>query len=135
MAALVAVLAFCAAVAFAGQANTQKASSVKSAQEEQKARLLGAPEYDYLVISNHNADECLKALDGVAAIGKDVLKKYDWGCMAGDHTGYITVKAQNEEEALKVVPESLRSKARAIKLNKFTPEEIKAFHEPESRSK
>ncbi len=84
--------------------------------------------YEYLVISPHTAQECLTTLDDVSKLGKDVLARYDWGCMSGDHTGYIKVRAASQEEALKVVPESIRAKARAIKIGKFTTDEIAMFH-------
>lgn len=83
----------------------------------------------YLIISPHTADECLAALDAVQAQGNDALAKWQWGCMAGNHTGYAMVWAASEDEALKTVPEMLRSKARAMKLNQFSAEQIKAFHQ------
>lgn len=83
----------------------------------------------YLVVSPHTPEECLAALDGVAAAGKDDLNNWYWGCMVGDHTGYEIVKAASEADALKNVPESLRTKARAMKLNKFTAEQIASMHE------
>lgn len=82
----------------------------------------------FLVISPHTPEECLATLDSVSAMGKETLAKYDWGCMAGDHTAYAIVTAGNEEEAAKIVPESLRSKAKIVKLGKFTVEQIKKLH-------
>ena len=41
--------------------------------------------------SPHTQEECLRALDELLAKGSDVLASYEWGCMAGDHTGYATV--------------------------------------------
>ncbi len=83
----------------------------------------------YLVISPHTPEECLKALDEVSAMGASTLKMYDFGCKAGDHTGYLIVNAATEEEALAKVPASIRDKARAVKLSKFTSDEIKKLHE------
>lgn len=82
----------------------------------------------YLIISPHTQAECLAALDAIAAQGAAAMEKYDWGCMANDHTGYARVHAASEEEALAMVPENMRAKARAIKLNKFTVEQVKSFH-------
>ena len=48
--------------------------------------------------------------------------------MAGDHTGYATVEAGSEQEARKTIPSFLAGKARVVKLNKFTPEQIRDFH-------
>jgi len=83
----------------------------------------------YLVISPHTQEECLAALDGTVAMGKDALMNWEWGCMSGDHTGYAFMNVGTEEDALKSVPETVRAKARAIKLSRFTAEQIKAFHE------
>ncbi|MGE5664773.1 MAG: hypothetical protein ACM31I_10635 [Deltaproteobacteria bacterium] len=83
----------------------------------------------YFVESKHTPEECLRALDEILAKGPDALSKVEWGCMAGDHTGYSIVEATGPTEALKDVPTFLRPKARAVKLNKFTPEQIKSFHQ------
>ena len=82
----------------------------------------------YLVVSPHTAEECLSALDDVAASEKGALDKWYWGCMAGDHNGYEIVQAESEPQALKVVPESIRAKAKVMKLNKFTDEQVASFH-------
>ena len=82
----------------------------------------------YLVFSPHTQEECLAALDAAAAHGKDSLAQWDWGCMSGDHTGYMFTMASSEGEALKMVPEPVRAKARVVKVSKFTAEEIQSFH-------
>jgi len=95
---------------------------------EKKAPLPKTQMYEYLVISPHTPDQCLTVLDDVSALGKDVLAKYDWGCLYGDHTGYIKVQAANEEEALKVVPEAIRPQAHAYRVGKFTRDQIAMIH-------
>ena len=82
----------------------------------------------FLVISPHTDAECLATLDGVLDQGAPALAKYDWGCKAGDHKGYFIVEAKSADEALKSVPALVRSKAKAIELNKFTAEQIRQFH-------
>lgn len=82
----------------------------------------------YLVMMPHTPEECLKALDDTAARSPKLLADMDWGCMSGDHTGYVTVKAKSEEAAKAMLPESQRAKAKVVKLNKFTQEQIKSFH-------
>lgn len=82
----------------------------------------------YLVESPHTSAECLKALDDVQAMGQGVLAQYDWGCMDSDHAGYLIIGAASKTDALNYVPVTLRGKARVIKLNKFTADEIKALH-------
>ncbi|HBR17991.1 MAG: hypothetical protein A3G39_09185 [Deltaproteobacteria bacterium RIFCSPLOWO2_12_FULL_43_16] len=82
----------------------------------------------YLLESPHTKEECLRELDEVLAEGQNVLNKFNWGCSAGNHTGYAIVDAADEAEVLNMVPSFLRRKARAIRLEKFTPEQIKSLH-------
>jgi hypothetical protein len=82
----------------------------------------------FLIISPHTADQCLAVLDDMEAKEPQVLAKTDWGCMAGDHTGYMMVSAKDEAAARNMVPELVRGQAKVIKLNKFTAEQIKSFH-------
>ena len=82
----------------------------------------------YIIESPHTKEECLRALDEVLAEGPAVLNKFDWGCQAGDHTGYAVVDAENETNVRKLIPTFLRNKTRIIKVGKFTPEQIRSFH-------
>lgn len=119
-----------AAVFFLSMATIGFAQSSYSDQmgKDKKEAMPKAQMSEYLVISPHTAAECDAALMDVEKIGKDVLAKYDWGCMSGDHTGYLRIQAASEADALKMVPENIRGKARAIKIVKFTPEQIASFH-------
>lgn len=83
----------------------------------------------YLIESPHTTEECLRALDELLAVGPGVLAKYDFGCMSGDHTGYVIIEAGSEPEARNTVPSFLRGKARIVKVDKFSPEQIKSFHQ------
>ena len=82
----------------------------------------------YLVISPHTPEECLKTLDEISAEGTATLAKFDFGCKAGDHTGYVMVFAKDETEALSIVPESIRANAKAIQITKFTAADLKMAH-------
>jgi hypothetical protein len=82
----------------------------------------------YFVASPHTPEECLRALDEILEKGPRVLAEYEWGCMTGDHTGYAIVEARSEAEAKATIPAFLEGKARVVKLNKFTPEQIREFH-------
>jgi hypothetical protein len=83
----------------------------------------------YLVISPHTAEECLAALDEIVATGEGAIDNWHWGCGSGDHTGYQFTQAGSDTDALKIVPKVNREKAMAIKLNKFTAEQIASYHE------
>jgi hypothetical protein len=85
---------------------------------------------NYLVISRHTPEQCLQSLDTISSRpnAKEDLPKWEWGCNSGEHTGYLTVSAANEAEALRHVPDNLRAQARAVKVEKYTVEQIRSFH-------
>jgi len=80
----------------------------------------------YLVITPHTPEECTKALKQVEALG--VITRYDWGCKDGEHCGWVTIEADNKNEALLVVPPMERPKARIVQLVKFNAEDIRSAH-------
>jgi hypothetical protein len=82
----------------------------------------------FLVESPHTAAQCLQALDDVSAQGPDTLAKYDWGCAVGDHRGWAIMEGSSESEVRKMIPSSVRDKAKIVKVNKFTAKEIASFH-------
>ena len=82
----------------------------------------------YMVMATHTPEECLKTLDDVSAKGSKMLSKFDWGCMSGDHSGYMVVEARDEAAVKGMLPASMKN-AKIVKLNKFTAEQIKGFHE------
>ena len=47
----------------------------------------------YLIISKHEPQECLRALD--EGLEKGYLDKFAYGCKGGDHTGYAIVDAKS----------------------------------------
>jgi hypothetical protein len=102
---------------------------IMSPAQAQKEKAAEVTMSTYLVISPHTMEECLASLDGIVATGEGALDNWYWGCAAGDHTGYLIVEAESEAAALAAVPENIREKARAMKLNKFTEEQVATFHE------
>lgn len=81
----------------------------------------------YLVESTHTAKDCHHVVEQFIIYGHII--NFDWGCTAGVHTGWAILEADSESQALLSVPLGLRSKARAIRLCKFTPDTIQAQHE------
>jgi len=63
-----------------------------------------------------------------ARFGMGYLHNFDWGCKAGVHTGWVTIEAEDEKQAVLVAPPFLRNKARAIKIVKFSAEQVKETH-------
>ena len=80
----------------------------------------------YLIASPHTKEDCVGALQQIEAMG--YITHFDWGCMDGDHTGWVIIEAESKSEALMVVPTAQRPKARVVKLVKFTPEEVRGLH-------
>jgi len=80
-----------------------------------------------MVETSHNREDCLHILDEFVIHGH--ITHFEWGCESGVCTGWAVIEAENEEQALYAVPTLIRSKARVIKLSKFTPEKIQEFHE------
>jgi hypothetical protein len=80
----------------------------------------------FLVISPHTEEDCVKVLQDLLAMG--YLTHFDWGCKDNEHTGWAIIEAENKAEALMTVPPSVRSRARAVQLAKFAPEEVRAMH-------
>lgn len=82
----------------------------------------------YLVRSPHTAEDCLRALDAEMAKGPTVLEKFVYACNDGNHTGYAIIEAKSKTDAWDIVPDFLRRDALVLKVDKFTPEEIRSFH-------
>ena len=82
----------------------------------------------YLIESPHTKEECLRALDEIVESDPQLLERYEFGCMAGDHRGWVVVDAQDEREARDYVPLFLRPKSSVVPLNKFTPAQVRSFH-------
>ncbi len=81
----------------------------------------------YLVIAPHTPEQCLAALDHLA--DAKVLDRVEFGCPSGDHTGYARIQAASTDEALAIIPGTDRGSARAVELARFTPEQLRAFHD------
>jgi hypothetical protein len=82
----------------------------------------------YMIEAPHTKEECMQALDEMVEEEPELLDQTWFGCMAGDHTGYATIEAQDESEARSMLPGFIREKARVVEVNKITPEQIKSFH-------
>lgn len=82
----------------------------------------------YLIESPHRHEECLQALDELLAKGPELLDKFEFGCAAGDHTGWALVEAESESAARELIPSVVRDKARVVPVTKITPEQIRSYH-------
>lgn len=67
----------------------------------------------------------MRALDAFLQAGAHFLTNAEWGCMDGDHRAWIIIDADSEAEARMVIPPVIRHTAHLVKLNRFTPEQIR----------
>lgn len=81
----------------------------------------------YIVMIPHTVEDCVNALKQIEAIG--TITHFDWGCKDGEHTGWAIIEADNKSEAMLSVPTMQRNKAQVIRLNRFSPEDIRALHQ------
>jgi hypothetical protein len=80
----------------------------------------------YLIVSPHSKEECVKALRQIESIGS--ISHFEFGCKDGEHCGWVILEAENKQEALLAVPSVERHKAKAIRLVRFSPDDVKKMH-------
>lgn len=80
----------------------------------------------YLVISPHTVEDCTKVIKVIETMGS--VTRWDWGCKDGEHCGWVVVEADNRDQAMLVVPSIERYKARAVRLARFTPDDVRKMH-------
>jgi hypothetical protein len=80
----------------------------------------------FLVETEHTERECELVVREVHAMG--YLYNFEWGCDAGVHCGWAIIEAENEDEVLMTVPLIVRKQARAVRLIKFTEQDLNRTH-------
>ncbi len=103
-------------------------TSVAFAEGDDPLGIQSVPSKHYLITTKHSPEQCLSVLDDMAKNAKYTLGKMRWGCMAGDHTGYMFVDATDEQDALKFLSPMAKATAKAEEVQKFTPRRLKALH-------
>ena len=82
----------------------------------------------YMLTIPHIEQDCVTELDSVFGHSKELLARFDWGCKAGEHVGWVIIEAASPEIACSMLPLTIRNKARVSMINKFSPEDIEGFH-------
>lgn len=82
----------------------------------------------YLIKTRHTLKNCLAALDEQLTHDVQSLQEFVYTCGEGEHAGYAIVEANNRSEAMNIVPEPLRGEASVLKVDRFSPEDIRSFH-------
>ena len=89
---------------------------------------------NYLIEQEHTKDECLNSLDEIALRSPQLLDSCYFTCSTGQHHGFCFVEASAESEARDMIPTQLRSKSRVVPVDKYSPEQIRSFHQSGSGS-
>jgi hypothetical protein len=85
----------------------------------------------FLIESQHQARMCHWVLRPGIRQGTDGLVEYQWGCRDGIHSGWRIVQADSKFDVQATIPPVLRSQTRIVQLNRFTPDQLMAFHQGE----
>jgi hypothetical protein len=83
----------------------------------------------FLLECPHTDEECTRELDSIFGHSQELFARFDWGCKAHEHVGWAVVEAGDANTARMLLPTVVRGKARVVALNKFSPEDVKSFHE------
>lgn len=80
----------------------------------------------FLIEVPHEAEkvECARAIQILLRTGSHFLTHADWGCLDGEHKGWVIVEVESKQEVRSILPPAYRSQAKIVELNKFTLEEI-----------
>ena len=81
---------------------------------------------NFFIEMPHTPEDCAHAIELVHIQG--YISQFQWGCKAGNHTAVIILEAENEEQAIQVLPPLFREQARVIKLNQYSPEQVREIH-------
>ena len=80
----------------------------------------------FLIEVPHDEEEteCIRVVESFLTYGSHFVMNADWGCMDGVHKAWITIEAENKDEARAILPPSSRDQAVIVRLNKFTMGEL-----------
>jgi hypothetical protein len=86
----------------------------------------------YYVQTPHTPDQCLSMLTDMKSKGDEYLKKFEFGCMSGNHTGYAFLTGKSEEDVRQMLPKDVQANAIIKKVDKFTASQIEKLHKDHS---
>jgi hypothetical protein len=80
----------------------------------------------FLIEVPHEPEEraCALAIQILLKTGSHFLTNAEFGCFDGEHKAWVIIEVESKEEARRILPPVLRSKAKIVKLSKFTLEQI-----------
>ena len=83
----------------------------------------------FFVEAFHTNEDCVEHLDSMMAVSHEMLNRFDWGCKGGQHVGLAVLEAQDEATLRRMLPTTIRGRARVVPLNKFSVDDVKSFHQ------
>ena len=83
----------------------------------------------FLIEVPHEPDiqACARVIHTFLTSGSHFLTRADWGCEDGNHSAWMLVDVDSREDALAIVPPSLRPLARIIEMSRFTIDHIESI--------
>jgi hypothetical protein len=74
----------------------------------------------------------MQSLDQMKSKGDELLSKFEYGCMSGDHTAYGFLKGKSVESVKSMLPATELANAKVVKVKKLTTAEIEQMHKDHS---
>ena len=71
-----------------------------------------------------NKQSCERAVQIFLDTGSHFMTHADWGCLDDEHKAWFTVEMDSKEEAISILPPTLRRNAKVITLQRFTMDDI-----------
>ncbi|HEY3297871.1 MAG TPA: hypothetical protein VGK34_04375 [Armatimonadota bacterium] len=82
----------------------------------------------FMMEVHHEPDEHLNSLDRIAFYNPELLNGMKWGCRNGEHTGWVLVDANDENEAREMLPQNERNGVRLAEVDTLTEDDIARMH-------
>ena len=80
----------------------------------------------FLIEVPHEGDKasCARTVQIFLDSGSHFVTNAEWGCKDGDHKAWLIVEIENKEAAMRILPSGYQTKAKIIKINKFTRKDM-----------
>lgn len=88
---------------------------------------------EYLIESDHNTLDCLRALYEMVEQKSQMLDSFRYGCRAGDHRGWAILEASDAEAARMLLPSYVRDGATVTEVTQFTAQQVAMMHKDAGR--
>jgi hypothetical protein len=67
---------------------------------------------------------CARVVQVFLSTGSHFLTQAEWGCYDGVHSAWMVVDVENKEEAMRIVPASMRAGTKITGLNRFSMSDV-----------